>query len=559
MFPLVPSRILACGLLVLVFAAGWSPAEAALTPLEQLGKDLFFDNISTPSPQACATCHDPAAGWVGANPGINLHGGVYRGADPRRFGNRKPPSSAYITSNPVFDYDPFAGEFFGGIFWDGRATGERLGSPAAEQALGPFLNPVEQNMPSKEAVCEHVAGSSYASLFEEVWGEGSLDCSEFGVAVMYDRIGLSIAAYEASSEVNPFSSKFDAYWNACIEAGNSPEACGLAEGDHGVLDPLGLLTAQEFDGLIEFGEYCSDCHVSHEFGPNGENPLFTDFRYDNIGVPRNPKNPFYDMDRVYLDNGEPINPLGDDFVDYGLGNFLRSRPEWTHLAAENDGKFKVPSLRNVDLRPGMSVDDDEPELTMAKGVGPVGEFAKAYMHNGVFKSLLEVVHFYNTRDVPSENWPAPEVPQNVNRELFEGVPMGNFELTLEDEEAIVAFLGTLNDGYFEPSQTMVAARKPSTSSQALHALVGGSLDLRVVANTGRIQFQLPTEGVVEVTVFDVRGRRVDSLGMNRLPAGANTLEWDGRDAGGQLVGNGVYHFRVRTAFTTETVKGIWVR
>jgi cytochrome c peroxidase len=69
------------------------------------------------------------------------------------------------------------------------------------------------------------------------------------------------------------------------------------------------------------------------------------------------------------------------------------------------------------------------------------------MHNGVFKSLEEVVHFYNTRDVPGAGWAAPEVDRNVNRDIFEGVPLGNFELEPEDEAAIVAFLKTLTDGY----------------------------------------------------------------------------------------------------------------
>ena len=168
------------------------------------------------------------------------------------------------------------------------------------------------------------------------------------------------------------------------------------------------------------------------------------------------------------------------------------------------------------------------------------------------------MRFYNTRDVPSENWPAPEVPQNVNREIFEGVPLGNFELEAEDEAAIVAFMRTLSDGWFDPSASMATARVTDTS-RALHRLVGASLDARVISNTGRVRFQLPVEGVVEVTVFDVRGRRVQSLGVTRLPAGTNTLEWDGRDASGQLVANGVYHFRVKTAYTTEAVKGIWVR
>ena len=151
--------------------------------------------------------------------------------------------------------------------------------------------------------------------------------------------------------------------------------------------------------------------------------LFTDFSFDNLGVPKNPKNPFYDMDEVYLDDGTPINPLGDAWVDYGLGGFLADHPDpdWQAMAAENMGKHKVPTLRNV-----------------AKANGK--KFPKAYMHNGVFKSLKEVVHFYNTRDV--EVWPPPEVAENVNTD-----ELGNLGLTDEEEDAIVEFMKTLSDGY----------------------------------------------------------------------------------------------------------------
>ena len=393
-----------------------------LTPIELLGKELFFDNISDPSWVSCATCHAPAMGWTGTVAGINVHGGVYRGSVPQRFGNRKPPSNAYATFSPVFFFDEDLEEFVGGNFWDGRATGELLGNPAADQALGPYLNPVEQNMPSPAAVVAHVAQSKYADLFEEVWGPGALDDPD----AAYDRIGLSVAAYEASLEVNQFSSKFDAYWISSILAGNDPKDIGSAEGEKEVLDPLNILTDQEFDGLIEFGEYCAPCHTSQVPGPGGLPPLFTNFTYENIGVPKNPENPFYDMDRVFLDDGLPINPLGEAFVDFGLGDFLRTRPEWEDFAFDNDGKFKVPTLRNVDLRFGNGT-------------------PKAYMHNGVFKSLKEVVHFYNTRDVPEEGWAPPEVDRNVNRDILEGVPLGNLELSEEAEDAIVAFLKTLSD------------------------------------------------------------------------------------------------------------------
>jgi cytochrome c peroxidase len=382
----------------------------ALTPMEKLGKNLFFDKISSPDWMSCATCHSPDSGWTGPVPGINKHGAVYRGAVPTRFGNRKPPSVAYATFSPVFHFDEDEDLFIGGNFWDGRATGERLGNPAADQALGPFLNPVEQNNPGKEAVCLQVAASKYAGLFEEVWGPGSLDCVT-NTEAMYDRIGLSIAAYEASGEVNQFSSQYDAFLAGEAELSDE-EAQGLA--------------------LFEGKAMCSACH------PTGTGSAFTDFTYDNLGVPRNPENPFYDMDTELLDDGTPINPLGSSWVDSGLGGFLQTRPEYQAKAAANIGKHKVPTLRNV-----------------AKGFGK--DTPKAYVHNGYFKSLKGVVHFYNTRDTKPECpdpftteqdalqmncWPAPEVAANENT-----TELGNLGLTDAEEDALVAFLLTLSDEF----------------------------------------------------------------------------------------------------------------
>ncbi|HXV76567.1 MAG TPA: cytochrome c peroxidase [Candidatus Polarisedimenticolaceae bacterium] len=407
-------------------------AAAALTPEQRLGKELFVDPISTPAQAvSCASCHAPQVGFVGPNTGINLHGGVYRGAVPTRFGNRKPPSAAYATLSPVFHFDDDEGLFVGGNFWDGRATGDRLGNPAADQAGGPFLNPVEQNMPDKQSVCMHVAGARYADLFREVWGADSLDCSSAGVELTYDRIALSIAAYEDSPEVNAFSSKYDRW------------LVGTAE-----------LTTQETWGLELFNgkAMCAACHIS-EVGPNGEKPLFTDYTYDNLGVPRNPENPFYQMDTVYLDDGSAINPLGRDWVDYGLGEFLanQSNPDWAAMADESMGKQKVPTLRNV-----------------AKVFGH--RTPKAFGHNAYFKSLESIVHFYNTRDAKpvcpdpftSEKdalaagcWPAPEVGMNVNI-----TELGNLGLTAAEEAAVVAFLHTLSDGYLERGVSRNRAARP---------------------------------------------------------------------------------------------------
>ncbi|HPM23643.1 MAG TPA: cytochrome c peroxidase [Phycisphaerae bacterium] len=383
--------LLAC---VLTSAMVATAAAQELTPLEQLGKFLLFDNqLSTPHGQSCAACHAPEVGYTGPHSTINAHGAVYPGAVHTRFGNRKPPTVAYGGDSPVMYYDQDEGLWVGGMFWDGRATGWTLGDPLAEQAMGPFLNPLEQNNPNAKLVCTKVAQSSYAGLFEEVWGPGSLDPVK-DVAGTYERIARSVAAYERSAELNPFTSKFDYYLQ------------GEAE-----------LTEQEAWGLALFNGkgMCALCHLS-EPGPNGEPPLFTDFTYDNLGVPRNGENPFYTMPRRW-------NPDGWLWVDMGLGGFLEAAGYPPEVFEPELGKHKVPTLRNVDLR-------------------PYPDFVKAFGHNGYFKSLEEIVHFYNTRDV--EPWPEPEVPMNVNSD-----ELGNLGLTQDEEAAIVAFMRTLSDGYVE--------------------------------------------------------------------------------------------------------------
>jgi cytochrome c peroxidase len=143
-------------------------------------------------------------------------------------------------------------------------------------------------------------------------------------------------------------------------------------------------------------------------------PVYTDFTYDNLGVPKNPENPFYGLPPA-------LNPDGKDFVDYGLGPIVGDEDE--------NGKVKVMTLRNIGI------------------TGP-------YMHNGYFNTLEGVVHFYNTRDVKdpcpgpyteaealaADCWPAPEVPVNVNED-----ELGDLGLTPEEEAAIVEFMKTLTD------------------------------------------------------------------------------------------------------------------
>src|SRR5450756_2618680 len=185
---------LAAAALLLLVVAGAS-AKETLSPIEELGKKLLFDKkLSTPSGLACAACHGPEVGYTGPDAAINAAGAVYEGAMAGRFGNRKPPSAAYAGDSPILHWD--GTKWVGGMFWDGRATGWTLGDPLAEQAQGPFLNPLEQNNDSPATVVAKVAASTYAPLFKQVWGPGSF--SPAYVSLAYERIARSIAAYELS-------------------------------------------------------------------------------------------------------------------------------------------------------------------------------------------------------------------------------------------------------------------------------------------------------------------------------------------------------------------------
>lgn len=407
---MLSKRIWICVIILLLTAA----TAAALNDTEQLGKNIFFDKkLSIDKNQACAACHSPQVGFTGPDSIINILGSVYEGSIAGRFGNRKPPAAAYAGDSPVLNNNTDI--WTGGMFWDGRATGWTLGDPLAEQAKGPFLNPMEQGLPDSACVVYRVIISDYSDLYKQVWGNDSFSvtwpmnvnktCSKEPGKVnlssedrnitdtAYNNIARSIAAYERSTEVSPFSSKYDYYIN------------GTAN-----------LTRKEMRGLALFNNSttarCANCHVP---------PLFTDFSYHNLGIPKNPMNPFY---YEYRWNGMGG---GIDWIDNGLGEFLNTT-QYQSAADNNYGMHKVPTLRNVDKRPHKY-------------------YIKAYGHNGYFMSLEEIVHFYNTRDVPGAGWkgkawPPAEVSVNADK-----VELGNLSLTPQDESDIVAFLKTLSDGY----------------------------------------------------------------------------------------------------------------
>jgi len=430
-----------------------------------LGKKMFFDkDLSVNKTQSCASCHEPSAGFTGPDSANNAVGAVEPGALGDRYGNRKPPTAAYAGDSLILYYHEAydngaanpAGSWIGGMFWDGRASGDILGDPLAEQAMGPFTNPVEMGMPDYRQVCIRVAKSDYASLFESVWGKGSLDYVKDPDGT-YERIVRSIAAYERSAEVNPFTSKFDLFYANAKSAGKditkiqcpgNGMGCGMVGmgGGGGGMGNwpdrwtqyrnLGL-SDEELIGLAVFNDpnrgNCASCH-SLKSSADGGHPLLTDFSYHNLGIPKNPDNPYYSMP-------PSINLDGENWIDYGLGDYLKSAGYAPAVYEPEMGKFKTPTLRNVDLR-------------------PYPDFVKAFGHNGFFKSLDAmdgIIHFYAWRATMDNGgmgggmgggmtpdpslFPAPEVDQNR-------IKMQPFNFMMHGAN-LTAFLKTLSDGYTE--------------------------------------------------------------------------------------------------------------
>ena len=426
-----------------------APPDNQVQQIELLGKLMLYDKqLSVNRNEACAFCHMPETGFTGPVSELNRTTGAYPGSVRTRFSDRKPQSHAYAPLSPVLHYNPGRGDLVGGNFWDMRATGRRLGNPAAEQAEGPPTNPVEMGLPDIACAVHRASQRPYRALFESVWGGQAfaiawpedveqvcarpgpppggapppvhLDPLDRGRAgTTFDQMAQSIAGYEASAEVSPFTSKFDA-----------------------VLAGKAQFTPQEQAGydLFRGKAHCNACH--RDGGP-GEDPLFTDFSASNIGTPANPRLPYYLENRPDA-LGYVANPAGASFVDGGVGTFLAnghllSQPSavdrrWRKLAPDNQARIQVPTLRNVDKRP-------DPD------------FIKAYGHNGYFTSLKAIVHFYNTRDVlprcqpydPGEGttcWPAPESTTNMNTSK-----MGRLGLSDAEEDAIVGFVQTLTDGF----------------------------------------------------------------------------------------------------------------
>jgi cytochrome c peroxidase len=235
------------------------------------------------------------------------------------------------------------------------------------------------------------------------------------VEAAYDQVALSIAAFERTAHFGQFTSKYDYYLQACLDQGGNRDDCATGTGEEARAastifskkewEGLQLfMNENDNDGILEVGEgaMCSACHVADwtadpgnvvvpDWAPVGwVPPLFTDFTYDNLGVPKSEHKLLRDAD-----------------VDLGLGPIVEDEDE--------NGKFKVMTLRNIAL-------------------------TKPYAHNGFFMNLKDITHFYNSRD--AEDWPEPEYPDTVNFS-----ELGNLGLSKADEDALVKFMRTLSDGW----------------------------------------------------------------------------------------------------------------
>lgn len=382
------------GAAALALALGISPALAVAPgkasvsdPYAELGRRVFADvGLSASGRQSCASCHVPAAAHAQDNALPVQFGGP--GLDVSGF--RSVPSLRYLSTNLPFSFAD-DGTPNGGFNWDGRADS------LMEQAERPFLAPHEMANGTRDAMVARLRNATYADEFRRLfWPDIFERGDEAFLAALY-----ALEQFELNApEFRPFDSKFDY-----------------------ALRGRTLLNAAERRGKRLFERpdkgNCAACHVSQR-GPRGQAPLFTDFTYDNLGVPRNPLIPA---------NADP------SYFDLGLCG-----PTRTDLAGRDDlcGAFKVPTLRNVATR-------------------------KVFFHNGRFTSLRDTIRFYTRRDTHPELFylrrpdgsidkfddlpPQYRANVNVDEAPYDRLPGEAPRLSESEIDDLIAFLNTLTDGY----------------------------------------------------------------------------------------------------------------
>ncbi|KHL02875.1 UNVERIFIED_CONTAM: diacylglycerol kinase [Mumia flava] len=399
-----------------------SPAATdGLSPMAQVGKQIFFDQtLSASGKQSCASCHDPARGFTDPN---NLAVSI-GGPNSDLPGLRNTPSLNYASFTPNFKIDS-TGKASSGFFRDGRSAS------LADQAQQPFTNEFEMANASADDVLKTLLTRPYLDQFTAVFTKAGIQDS----AAAMQSIGRALAAFQSEDpSFHTFDSKFDAYL-----AGKT------------------TLTDAETRGLLLFNNptkgNCNACHIST--GKGSTPALFTDFTYDNVGIPRNwsiAANQEGTTLPYVPKNGLALGDPNYSYYDLGICGPLRTD---FRVGGSTCGKFKVPTLRNIALTP-------------------------PYFHNGVFQTLDQVVAWYITRDTDPGRWyvkadGTPDVPYNDLPVAFDGnvnvteVPYNPGtapSLTNQEMSDLVHFLCTLTDGFdpANPSAYRVPAQCSSTAA-----------------------------------------------------------------------------------------------
>lgn len=364
-----------------------APAAPGLSPAAALGEKIFKDaSLSASGRMSCATCHAPAAAHAQTSDlAVQLGGPALDVA-----GLRAVPSLRYLATAPAFFFAK-NGTPTGGFNHDGSADS------LLAQAVRPFLAAHEMANGDAKTVVAKLARASYAADFRKAFGDNVL--ADPDAAFLAMRHALQRYQLEDTAEFAPFTSKYDAFLAGQLKLGD-----------------------QELRGLALFNNptkgNCAACHPSAR-GSDGSPPLFTDFTFDNLGVPRNTDIPAT-ADPGYFD----------------LGLCQATRPG---LESRGDlcVAFKVPTLRNVATR-------------------------RAFFHNGRFKTLREALRFYVMRDTNPELWypvvngttdkfndlpPAYRANVNTKEVPYNRKPGDAPALSDAEIEDVLAFLATLNDGY----------------------------------------------------------------------------------------------------------------
>ncbi|MBS0240024.1 MAG: c-type cytochrome [Proteobacteria bacterium] len=346
----------------------------------ELGRALFADrNLSFSRKQNCVSCHSPELAFTDPRVLGDIQGAVSRGGDGHSLGDRNSPTLTYALMTPALHISS-SHEPIGGMFWDGRAK------TIEEQVRDPILNPLEMGMPDEDTVVSRLrANADYREAFTAIFGSDVLADTPKAFSAMEH----ALAAYLRSSDFASFDSKYDRSLRGEV-ALSSIESKGRD-----------LFFSNDRSG-------CSACHSSTPVS-GAPNDAFTNFRYYNLGVPKNLT--------VRRANGGGVLR-----IDHGL----LQNPATIDPAF--DGKFKVPTLRNVAV------------------TGP-------YMHNGVFQDLRTAVLFHQrfsktsiaeTNPETGAKWDSAEVGANIDIAKLEAQ-----SLTAEDVDAIIAFLKTLTDQRYE--------------------------------------------------------------------------------------------------------------